>query len=664
MTTPKKNTAYELSISLVDAASPTSLKANPTLATGDFKISIDNGAFTNLASLPVVEPAGSILVKVSLSASEMNGDKVTIWAKDAAGAEWEETTIFLDVPLENEDGLAVRVDRNAALTESERAEHTWQGNLFYVDPINGASHASGARGGRNDPYDSVQDCHDNAVVDSNHDVIILISGSTVGPTTLTEAVTLTKRYLFIRGPGRDFLWTRTGAGDTIEVMADGIELSGFQLATATIGNGAGIDIIGVDFTKIRKVWINQTRGHGIEASDSSNIFIEDCTLDGTGTGGAGHGININPAGGVSNNCIIRNTHIVNVEGHGIWFQGGSVQKNIIENNRIHDCTGWGILIGTDVLNTFIHSNTLGNNASGSISDNGTDTIKLNNEQWDTDALALARIPEIVDQNWDEVLTGASHNVPTSAGRRLRDVSSQVITTGTTVTASLNSITLNGDAASTDGAYDPAIISIVGGTGFGQSRGILEYVGSTKIAIVDRNWKTIPDDTSEYIITAWEGREHVNEGMARGGDTNTITLNTLASSIEGVYVGQLIFIRSGLGDDQIGHVVAYDGTTKIATVDHNWGTIPDSTSAYVMIPYHSVLPETNATFVWSHVLEGSVTAEEFMRILLGVLSGITTVEYLSGGITRVSFKSIDGLKDRVIVDHDDAGIRSVSTLDGS
>jgi hypothetical protein len=112
---------------------------------------------------------------------------------------------------------------------------------------------------------------------------------------------------------------------------------------------------------------------------------------------------------------------------------------------------------------------------------------------------------------------------------------------------------------------------------------LEYDGATKVATVDRNWKVLPDATTVFQILANPGREHVNEGLAQAGGASTITLNTLASSVDDVYVGQAIFIRSGTGDDQRKFITAYDGTTKIATVHSPWDIIPDSTSAYVMLP---------------------------------------------------------------------------------
>lgn len=210
-----------------------------------------------------------------------------------------------------------------------------------------------------------------------------------------------------------------------------------------------------------------------------------------------------------------------------------------------------------------------------------------------------------DAVWDESLTGATHNIPTSAGRRLRDIASSVVTTGTTVSSTVNTITLNGDASTVDGAYDPTIITITNGTGFGQSRLILEYNGATKTAVVDRNWKVNPDATSEYAIVANPGREHINEGLAQGGGTNSITLNALASSEDGNYVGQVVSIRSGTGEDQACRVSAYDGTTKVATMSRDWHTVPDTTSAYVMLP-SSVLDTarfaTNiATAVWNKTL---------------------------------------------------------------
>lgn len=103
--TPKKNTAYIFYAGLVDQANTKLLKAAPTLAAGDFKVSIDGGAFANLATLPTVTPAGGTAVKISLSAAEMNGDNIVVTCIDAAGAEWCDQLINLQTSARQIDDL-------------------------------------------------------------------------------------------------------------------------------------------------------------------------------------------------------------------------------------------------------------------------------------------------------------------------------------------------------------------------------------------------------------------------------------------------------------------------------------------------------------------------------------------------------------------------------
>lgn len=76
-------------ITLEDYANPGNFKLNPTIAAGDFKVSIDGGAFANLATLPSVVPASGASVKVTISTSENNGDSIMVTAIDqTAPKEW------------------------------------------------------------------------------------------------------------------------------------------------------------------------------------------------------------------------------------------------------------------------------------------------------------------------------------------------------------------------------------------------------------------------------------------------------------------------------------------------------------------------------------------------------------------------------------------------
>lgn len=103
----KKNTAYVFDIGLDSVGTPGTFQTNPTLAAGDVKVSIDNGAQANLATLPIVSPAGGKIVKVALSAAEMNGDNIIVQFSDQTNpAEWKEAIIDIPTSTNQIDDLA------------------------------------------------------------------------------------------------------------------------------------------------------------------------------------------------------------------------------------------------------------------------------------------------------------------------------------------------------------------------------------------------------------------------------------------------------------------------------------------------------------------------------------------------------------------------------
>lgn len=167
----KRATAYILYVGLVSQANTKLLKANPTLAAGDFKVSIDGGALTNLATLPTVTPAAGAMVKISLSASEMTGDNITVVCSDAAGAEWCDLLINIQTAARQIDDLAypatsgrsMVVDANGLVdANTVKIGPTGSGTAQTAKDVGGAvpAAAAGASGG------------------------LLISGSNSGTTTL------------------------------------------------------------------------------------------------------------------------------------------------------------------------------------------------------------------------------------------------------------------------------------------------------------------------------------------------------------------------------------------------------------------------------------------------------------------------------------------------
>ena len=148
--TPKKNTAWIGYIGLVDQANTKVLKANPTIAAGDFKISKDGGAFANLTNLPAVTPAAGTAVQLSLTATEMNADNIVITCIDAAGAEWCDQIINLQTsarqiddlayPATSGRSLAVAVDGSVTTTLNARLKKNTALNDFHFLMTDSTTH--------------------------------------------------------------------------------------------------------------------------------------------------------------------------------------------------------------------------------------------------------------------------------------------------------------------------------------------------------------------------------------------------------------------------------------------------------------------------------------------------------------------------------------------
>ncbi|MDP1675669.1 MAG: hypothetical protein Q8L88_02295 [Bacteroidota bacterium] len=86
---PVKNEEFKIRIALPNVDGSGAFKSNPTIAAGDFKVDKDGAGLNNLTTLPTVDPAGSVLVLISLSATEMNADVVTIVCIDQTNPkEW------------------------------------------------------------------------------------------------------------------------------------------------------------------------------------------------------------------------------------------------------------------------------------------------------------------------------------------------------------------------------------------------------------------------------------------------------------------------------------------------------------------------------------------------------------------------------------------------
>lgn len=177
--------------------------------------------------------------------------------------------------------------------------------------------------------------------------------------------------------------------------------------------------------------------------------------------------------------------------------------------------------------------------------------------------------------------------------------------GTAQAGTTNTITLDANASSADQFYTHERIEIVGGTGDGQQAIVTNYNGTTKVATVAPPWGVTPDATSRFQISpalchAETSSDTIKIGLAVAATATTITLDSLASSVDDYYNGDIVVLDKGTGAGQRRMVSDYNGTTKVATLSVAWTTTPDTTSEYVVSVGHPWSPEWDspaAIAVW-------------------------------------------------------------------
>jgi len=147
MVPPQKGVEYIFYVFLVSQANQRLFQVNPTLASGDVTVTTDGNAVTNLDTLPDVDPDGSVFVKVTVSATEMNGDNIAIRFCDAAGDEWCDLGAGIQTSGQSFDAMDTNIDDietvTAALASLDAiADAVWD------EVLTGAVHNAATSAGR------------------------------------------------------------------------------------------------------------------------------------------------------------------------------------------------------------------------------------------------------------------------------------------------------------------------------------------------------------------------------------------------------------------------------------------------------------------------------------------------------------------------------------
>ena len=159
--------------------------------------------------------------------------------------------------------------------------------------------------------------------------------------------------------------------------------------------------------------------------------------------------------------------------------------------------------------------------------------------------------EVAKVVWDRVLTGATHNISTSAGRRLRQIEAAFqVHDGTAAAGGTNTITLDAGASAVDNIYRGDRIVIVEGTG-AQEHGIcISYNGTTMVATMAEDWVVEPDNTSmfeivpadvdvetwQHVVVTTSSTSALPEVDAKSISDDATAADRLEATMEGVVVG--------------------------------------------------------------------------------------------------------------------------------
>lgn len=206
------------------------------------------------------------------------------------------------------------------------------------------------------------------------------------------------------------------------------------------------------------------------------------------------------------------------------------------------------------------------------------------DEWESDVYIIATYGHSSSQHpffgqgvWDRILTGATHNIPGSSGRRLRQLAGNIYTDGTAQGGGTNNITIAAGESSVDRIFWQSYIAITEGTGAGQGHHIVHYNGTTKIVTIDDNWVVEPDNTSKYIIYGSGSHEWHLDGLPQAVTDTIITLPSYASSEDDFYNDSFVHVLSGTGAEQSRRIIDYAGSTREATLSSAWKGNPTTES---------------------------------------------------------------------------------------
>ena len=309
--------------------------------------------------------AGTMGNKMNSAASAGDPWTTNLPAAYAAGTAGQIIgTLQNDINLHTDSAIAtLNLAELKFAIESLRPHHTGYGTAYFWNPTSGSDVADGLT--PENACATFAHIHDNLVENYGHDIIYCLPESAGTGITSAEGIVISKNYLFVRGPGRDFeIDTSISGGAGVQITAKGVELHGVRVKTDPLSSADAIIISG-DFAFIDDVWIDTCGGDAIAISGSRNSIINECSL----TGFKGNGINI------GNGVYSMWLNQVVLDGNGNGIDGvhidGATSSDIRMTGRceITGNTGYGVNLVSGGMRTMLSTDAhIENNTAGDLYD--------------------------------------------------------------------------------------------------------------------------------------------------------------------------------------------------------------------------------------------------------------------------------------------------------
>jgi len=181
--------------------------------------------------------------------------------------------------------------------------------------------------------------------------------------------------------------------------------------------------------------------------------------------------------------------------------------------------------------------------------------------------------------------------------------------------SASTITLDASASATDNYYRGLLVHIISGTGSGQVRLITAYVGSTKVASIEPDWITAPDNISVFRLI-FNGSVQLTDAGVASILTTQMTESYNADGAAPTMAQALMVIMQRLTDFSISGtsitVRKLDGSTEAFTL-----TMNDSFTASSRAARDGGIQSVGAIIL---MLFAGIQVPEWFQLMTGVIVG--------------------------------------------